>query len=239
MTGGSWRSFGASVIGPAHVATGKPNQDAWAAFHHPWGDGIVVSDGLGSKPYSDWGSTAACRAVELAGASLGYTSTSESFVCTIHDEWLRAIEPLSPRDSAATCVFAIVTPDNRLLLGLLGDGAAIVVMLDGSVVALTDDKSGSFSNMTSALTLSVDVSAWQTSTLDAAKCAAVVLCTDGVSDDLEDVTGFARGVTTSFGPLSVAAAIRRTRAMLSDWPVPKHSDDKTLACLLRERGAND
>lgn len=239
MTASSWRSFGASVIGPGHVAIGKPNQDSWSSFHHPWADGIVVSDGLGSRPHSDWGSTAACRAVELASASISDASTPELFVSTVRDEWLSAIMPLSPRDSAATCVFAIVTPGDRLHLGVLGDGAAIAVMSDGSVEALTDDKSGSFSNMTSALTPNVDASSWQTSTLDAERCAAVVLCTDGISDDLEDLAGFARGFTASFSPLSNAAATRRTRSMLSDWPVPKHSDDKTLACLLREVSAND
>ena len=53
----AWRSFGASVIGPGHAASRLPNQDAWLAFHHIRADGIVVSDGLGSKPLSDFGSS--------------------------------------------------------------------------------------------------------------------------------------------------------------------------------------
>lgn len=238
MIAGAWKSFGASVIGPGHVATGKPNQDAWAAFHHPWGDGVVVSDGLGSKPYSDWGSVAACRAVEVAAVSLRADSEVASFLPAIRDEWLAAIAPLSARDSAATCVFAIATPTGRLHLGLLGDGAVAAVLQDGTVHALTDDKSGGFSNTTRALTPTVDASSWQTLTLEANDCVAVMLCTDGVSDDLEDLSGFVRGFSSAFAALPTAAAARHAGEMLWDWPVPKHSDDKTLACLLREASAD-
>lgn len=227
------------MIGPGHVATGKPNQDAWASFHHPWGDGVVVSDGLGSKPHSDWGSAAACRAVEIAVAALSQStpddrSTRATLLARIREEWLKAIKPLSPRDSAATCVFAVADLNGRLHLGLLGDGAVVAVRGDDSVTALTDDKTGGFSNVTSALSPSVGAESWQVATVPAADCTAVVLCTDGVSDDVEDLAGFARGLTKSVASVASSAASRRIRDMLSNWPVPKHSDDKTLACLVRE-----
>ncbi len=61
-----WKSFGASVLGPSHITEGLPNQDAWMSFHHTWGDGIVVSDGVGSKPFSNFGSDAGCLAVGCA-----------------------------------------------------------------------------------------------------------------------------------------------------------------------------
>jgi len=61
-----WKSYGASVRGPGHVATCEPNQDAWTSFHRVWGDGIVVSDGVGSKPFANVGSDAACFAVKHA-----------------------------------------------------------------------------------------------------------------------------------------------------------------------------
>lgn len=239
MTVTDWRSFGASVIGPAHVVTGKPNQDSWASFHHPWADGVVVSDGLGSKPHSDWGSAATCRAVELAVSGLSKStsdddSTQDVLLTRIQEEWFKAIEPLSPRDCAATCVFAVADSGGQLRLGLLGDGAVIAVLNDGSARALTDDKTGGFSNMTSALSAGVGTESWQTATLSATECVAVMLCTDGVSDDVEDLAGFARGFTESVAGAASTTAARRIRDMLSSWPVPKHSDDKTLACLVRE-----
>ncbi len=243
MTVIEWKSFGASVIGPAHVAAGKPNQDSWASFHHPWTDGVVVSDGLGSKPHSDWGSAAACRAVEIAVSAFSQStpddgSTQATLLTRIQEEWLKGIEPLRPRDCAATCVFAVADAAGRLHLGLLGDGAVIAVRSDGSVTALTDDKTGGFSNMTSALSPGVDIENWQTATLPAAECVSVMLCTDGVSDDIEDLGGFARGFIESVAGVARTAAARRVRDMLWAWPVPKHSDDKTLACLTREAEAD-
>lgn len=238
VTALGWRSFGASVIGPGHVATGKPNQDAWASFHHPWGDAVVVSDGLGSKPHSDWGSAAVCRAVEFAASNHFQSSVAasqpESLVRQIRDEWITAVAPLSPRDSAATCVFAIADRAGKVHLGLLGDGAVVAVLRDGLIKALTDDKADGFSNMTSALSPNVDAQHWQLSSVPATDCVAVVLSTDGVSDDIEDLEGFARGFATSFAGLADVVASRRIREMLSSWPVPKHSDDKTLACLMRK-----
>ena len=58
-----WRSWGHSMIGPLHQKNGLPNQDAWLARHYSWGDVVVVSDGLGSKPHADTGAKMACRAV--------------------------------------------------------------------------------------------------------------------------------------------------------------------------------
>ena len=235
----AWRSFGASVIGPGHVSTGKPNQDSWASFHHPWGDGVVVSDGLGSKQHSDWGSAAACRAVETAAYALSHDTLGDgpvaaNLIARVRDEWLRAIEPLDPRDSAATCVFAVADGQDQLHLGLLGDGAVVAVLTDGSVAALTDDKSGGFSNITSALSPTVAAESWQVTSLPAIDCVAVVLFTDGISDDLEDLAGFAQELIKSFAAMPALAASRRIREVLMTWPVPKHSDDKTLACLIRE-----
>ena len=104
-----WKSFGASVRGPHHIAEGLPNQDAWAKFHHVWGDGIVVSDGVGSKPFSSFGSDAACLAVELAVLTCCPDGEIErnSLFSSIQANWLRLVAPLEPRDCAATCLFAL------------------------------------------------------------------------------------------------------------------------------------
>src|SRR5689334_11547465 len=97
-----WKSFGASVVGPSHIATGKPNQDAWASFHHAWGEGVVVSDGLGSKALSDFGSDAACRAVVRAAHRFAIAKAAGSHLKLLEDVlhgWLDSIAPLDPKDS--------------------------------------------------------------------------------------------------------------------------------------------
>jgi serine/threonine protein phosphatase PrpC len=231
-----WKSFGASVRGPGHIVTGIPNQDAWASFHHAWGDGIVISDGLGSKPFSSIGSNAACRAVEYAAhhccdkTEIDHNSLSNR----IKTNWLSLIEPLESRDCAATCLFAFRLGDGAIHLGMLGDGLAAAVKSNGSVVSLSEDKSQGFSNITTALSLNVSAKDWRHLSLLEEECAAILLCTDGVSDDLENVDGFVKGVIEAHHILAVVNANQHIREMLEKWPTPKHSDDKTIACLCRE-----
>jgi serine/threonine protein phosphatase PrpC len=232
----AWKSFGASVIGPGHVATGKPNQDAWAAFHHVWGDCIVVSDGLGSKPFSDLGSEAVCRAVACAihsccgKAGIGYACLSDR----IKNNWLSFITPLESRDCAATCLFAFRINDGVIRVGMLGDGLAAVLKTDGSVELLSDDKLDSFSNITAALSPNVTEKDWRWLSIPEDDCRSVVLCTDGVADDLTDIAGFVKAFAGAYCDFSMVSATRRARKMMENWPTPKHSDDKTIACLFRE-----
>lgn len=242
-----WKSFGASVIGPGHVADGMPNQDAWLAFHHIWGDGIVVSDGLGSKPSSDYGSDAACRAVERAVRQFSVEAHNpepaegqySALLSDILNGWLESISPLDPKDSSATCLFGFRVGDGLVRMGMLGDGWAAAVKRDGSVVSISDDKTTGFSNITSALSPSTSEKNWTVVDVPETECEAIVLCTDGVSDDLEDVEGFTAEFVKAFSGFAQLTASRKAHEMLEDWPVPKHSDDKTIACLLRTEAGDE
>ena len=75
--------------------------------------------------------------------------------------------------------------------------------------------------------------------LPAAECTAVLLCTDGVSDDLDNPDGFVTGLVEACRPLAAASASRHMRQMLGNWPTPKHTDDKTIACLYREETTDE
>lgn len=242
ITTTSWKSFGASAIGPRHIATGKPNQDAWSSFHHIWGDGIVVSDGLGSKSLSDYGSDAACRAVEQAvrrfsvqvqGAEPVAEGQYSALLADILDGWLDSIAPLDPKESSATCLFAFRLGDGLVRMGMLGDGCAVAVKHDGAVMSLSADKTDGFSNMTSALSPSTSEASWMVLDVPETECEAVVLCTDGIFDDIEDVEGFMAGFVKAYRGLARMTASRQAHEMLENWPTPKHSDDKTIACLFR------
>ena len=141
-----WKSFGASVRGPSHITEGLPNQDAWMSFHHTWGDGIVVSDGVGSKPFSNFGSDAACLAVGCAAlacrikAEISQVEIDRDYLLErIQHYWLSNISPLEPRDCSATCLFAFRFGDGLIHLGMLGDGLVAALKPDGSVVSLTED----------------------------------------------------------------------------------------------------
>jgi len=230
-----WKSFAASVCGPSHITGGIPNQDAWAAFHHVWGDGIVVSDGVGSKPFSNFGSHAACLAVEFAAHACCASGEIERNVLFsgLQANWLTFVAPLEPRDCAATCLFAL-RMDGAIYLGMLGDGLAAVVKRDGAVVSLSENKTQDFSNITTALSSNVSAKDWRYLSLPEEQCIAVLLCTDGVADDLDDADGFVSNFVEAHRTLAAVSANRRIHKMLENWPTPKHSDDKTIACLCRE-----
>ena len=235
-----WKSFGASVRGPGHIAEGLPSQDAWTAFHHVWGDGIVVSDGVGSKPFSRFGSHAACLAVESAAHACCASGRVErnSLFSSLQANWLRLVAPLEPRDCATTCLFALRLA-GVIHLGMLGDGLAAVVKRDGSVVSLSENKAQGFSNITTALSSNVSAKDWRYLSLSGEQCIAVLLCTDGVADDLDNADGFVTSFVEAHRTLASASANRRIHEMLENWPTPKHIDDKTLACLCREEVADE
>jgi serine/threonine protein phosphatase PrpC len=231
-----WKSFGASVIGPGHIRCGKPNQDAWTAFHHTWGDGIIASDGLGSKNFSEFGSEAACRAVACAvRACRNKTEIDQDFLSDkIRNNWLSFIAPLESRDCSATCMFAFRLADGLIRTGMIGDGLIAILKIDGTVLPLTENKSDSFSNITSALSKNTTSKDWRFLTLQEELCRAILLCTDGVSDDLMDTDSFIREFVTYTIDLACVSASRNTRKMLENWQTPKHSDDKTIVCLFRK-----
>ena len=124
-------------------------------------------------------------------------------------------------------------------MGMLGDGLAAAVKADGSVVSLFEDKTEGFSNITSALSPNACSEDWRHLSLQEEECDAVLLCTDGVADDLENGGEFVKGFIEAHRALATVSANRHTRAMLENWPTPKHSDDKTIACLCREEAADE
>ena len=237
-----WISFGASEIGPAHIATGKPNQDSWASFSHGNCDVLVVSDGMGSKDFSEFGSAMACRAVDQAvckmlveegTASLKDPQSRTRLLDCIRDIWMDGITPLTHHNASATCLFAYSAGDGTVWVGMLGDGLAAAVLNDGSARLLEDSKEESFSNMTQSLSEKTEPADWKIMGIPANRCKAVLLCTDGVADDLVDSESFACGIVDNFCKLPIVTASSEVSNMLIDWPTPKHSDDKTIACIFR------
>lgn len=231
-----WRHLGTSVRGPGHVRAGVPNQDAFHVHSYKWGDVAVVSDGVGSCPASEHGSSAACRAVvesieswTLEGADVN------ALLERIYCNWLKWVKPFRPCESAATCLFAFRPVEGDMIFGMLGDGLIAILKNGGSYVELCDNKEDCFSNQTAALSAETRTAQWRVTVIAQEECNAVLLCTDGVADDLrpESREAFVRWVFEKGQPLSIVSMTRGIRKMLENWPTPKHTDDKTIACLFR------
>ena len=235
-----WSSWGVSAIGPLHVRTGIPNQDSWMARRYKWGNVVVVSDGLGSKAHSDFGSKAACFAVIEAAKSYQKDPNAKiiDILRLIHAYWLVQTAPFSPSDCSATCLFAIQI-EGVITLGRLGDGMiAVSGKSKKSSFIMDENKQDSFSNFTNSLQQEFKPGQWETATVESDECKAVVLCTDGISDDLlpEKQMSFAEELCSTYKDLNAVKRHKDIKRWLSEWPVPGHTDDKTIACLFKKGG---
>lgn len=237
----NWRTFGASVIGPGHIRAELPNQDSFSIKDASDSVCIAVSDGVGSAAQSDVGSKLACEAVveaveRLAGDARAFDFGS--FLPEIKENFMRKVSPLTIEECAATCLFAVCYAGN-VAVGMLGDGVIAIQKCDGRFEVLMDDKSESFSNLVATFAADTSVDDWKVRVLPEAECRAVVLCTDGIGDDLQDVEGFMNGFIEEFVMMDETDFAHEVQALLTNWPTPKHCDDKTIACLLRKEVAHE
>ena len=243
MKKNAWNSWGASMIGPSHLKLGLPNQDAWMSRHYIWGEVVVVSDGLGSRPKSNVGAQAACQSVIEAAKSYHSCPDAkiEDVLRLIHSLWLVKIAPFEPHECCATCLF-VIRFNGKCLLAQLGDGLiAVCSNSSDEPILLYDTKQDSFSNLTFSFGCEFRPEQWQTRTILSDHCDAVVLCTDGISDDLmpDKQSEFAKELYISYRDYSSRQRKNELRGWLKDWPVPGHSDDKTIACLFKKERASE
>jgi len=238
LTNQKWQSWGQTEIGPLHIKLGTPNQDSWLTKHFYWGDVIVVSDGLGSKTLSEQGSQAACSAViNMAEHWFNFPETTpERLLSYLHECWLFKIKGMDVNECACTCLFVIRLFD-KVFIAQLGDGLlAMYKERPESIKQLSMPYSeGNFSNQTEAFKSEFSLKDWQYQTFEVEDVDAFLLCTDGISDDLEPVNlgDFVKDIYQYYRFKEQKSISEELTAWLKNWPVPKHSDDKTIACLFK------
>lgn len=230
---GPYRMFGASVRGPGHVRAGLPNQDAFLTFSGNISSGVVLSDGLGSCRLSDRGAKAVCCSVvsEMQKVDSSRCFDGETFVAEVLKRYCASIDVDSYAEYMATCLWGFVPGDGNVYLGMLGDGLASILLSSGEVLCLEDDKKDSFSNIVVSMSPRVKYSDWKIVSVPEELVSAVLLCSDGVSDDMTEVSGFIKEFVSEYAVGEVRE--HEISEMLEAWPVPMHTDDKTIVCLAR------
>ena len=223
---------GASVIGPGHIASGQPNQDAILMRHRSDSWLAVVSDGMGSRPHSDFGSKCATRAVLAAVKSLSFDVTDKDFIHFIYKYWLSLLGDTRANDAVATCLVAWGLASGEARLFQLGDGAVIYHGVDSGVLVSRDK--AAFGNETTGLGASRKYSDWccRTVMLDV-EHHAIALLTDGISDDVSDTSGFLEHTALQLRTKGRRYGKSWMQKQLEEWPTPAHSDDKTMALIQR------
>jgi hypothetical protein len=91
----------------------------------------------------------------------------------------------------------------------------------------------SFSNLTDSLGSYGLTYKWKFCIVNSKNYQAFVLCTDGISSDLlpENKVAFANEVFVTYKNYDTIKRKEEIEHWLKEWPVPSHSDDKTIVCL--------
>ena len=204
---------------------GRFCEDASQVGEH--GDAVVLADGLGSAQLGSLGSHTVVNLV------LG--PFRDAFLSGWENERLRNLffhlwntATHGAPEVATTCLFAIAN-NERVLLGQVGDGLVLVVAREGSAIRLPTGR-GPFGNETHAL----PGGALYLMELPLSQVRAVLLCTDGVADDL--VPGTEDRLALAFEAMALAKGVDNLRvsieSWLENWPTPASRDDRSLGLLL-------
>lgn len=220
---------GVSLLGSYHDI----NQDAFDFYSDADVSVIAVSDGLGSKPFSQYGSSALCQSVIDIVNHTDLTDVSCAEICEmVHQKWLEVLDEKDVDECCATALFCFMYQD-EVFLFQLGDGLAGILTRDGAEI-LFDDKSTHYINETDCLSSVPDVSLWKYRCFSAESFCGAVLCTDGVGiapDTKEGLQSFTKEFVTEYSAMSSEEITEHIRSWLSEW---SGTDDKTIAFMINE-----
>ena len=199
-----------------------------------WGQGwaAVVCDGMGSRLRSEIGSREAAKAAISSVKTLDFNADNKLVVQTLYRRWLERLKDLGvqPSDAVTTCILVWGMADGRFRYAHLGDG-----MLASPVATISTGRDLGFSNETTGLGLSKNLSDWQfgSSSLQEHE-NRLILMSDGISEDLTDPQAFSRQLCNVLLKMTQRQAKNWLSKQLNDWPAPGHSDDKTLVVLCQK-----
>lgn len=232
----------ATVAGPAHLTKNIPNQDAFALVRRRKFTVLVVSDGLGSKPLSHIGSQYACQVVVSQVQDLSQDKkafyklfsggcdqiAARQFLQGIVHAWKQAILPHHAKECSATCLLAVVARQG-IFTARLGDGMICLLGRNAQVLLSDKDDTG-FSNVTRCLSDQDACQKFQYDFFARKDFSRILLTTDGISADLEEgqELPFASDLFQELERQPQSQRNKYIAAMMKNWPVPHHTDDKTL-----------
>ena len=194
---------------------------------------------MGSKKHADIGSKATCLAVYKTVKHYLYTEKrhhkkNRNLFSIIKSEWLKLISPYEAKDCSATCLFVLVSK-KRCIAAMLGDG---LIYLKGKKVEdsiiLLDEKNDDFSNSSVAMSDSNYLNEWRFASVSTKKIDSVLLTSDGISSDLLQgkEKEFADELLDNVNYEKTSLdKIKYIQNIIENWPVPKHSDDKTIVIM--------
>lgn len=222
-------SGGISIMGSYHDV----NQDSYLCKPYKDGYVMVVSDGMGSKSLSHFGSKCICESVYDVVSNYTFDLDVISFkdiIYVCHDEWKKRLSDYEIKQCYATLLVAVIRK-NKISAARLGDGF-LAVYTDGKVTCLYDKKENYFANETDCLKEELDREKVEIVEIEYSEFQGAVSCTDGVEIGTmqeEDISNFTREFVDEYSNQYRDEVIAEIETWLKDWP---GMDDKTLAFVM-------
>lgn len=222
-------SGGISIMGRYHDV----NQDSFLS--KPYKDGyiMVVSDGMGSKSLSHFGSRCICESVYDVVNNYTFDLDVISFkdiIYACHEEWKKRLSNYDIKQCYATLLVTVIR-EKTIKAARLGDGF-LSIYADGNVTCLYDRKENYFANETDCLKENLDREKIEIVEIEYSKFQGAVSCTDGVEIGTmqeEDITGFTKEFVDEYSNKEKDKVIEEVESWLKDWT---GMDDKTLAFVM-------
>lgn len=222
-------SGGISIMGTYHSV----NQDSYLS--KPYKDGyiIVVSDGMGSKSLSHFGSKCICESVYDVISNYTFDLDLISFkdvIYACHEEWRKRLSDYDIKQCYATLLVAVIR-EKTIKAARLGDGF-LAIYADEKVTCLYDKKENYFANETDCLKENLEREKIEMIEIEYSNFQGAVLCTDGVEIGTmqeEDIAGFTQEFVDEYSNKEKVEVLDEIESWLKDWP---GTDDKTLAFVM-------
>ena len=146
-------SGGISIMGSYHDV----NQDYFLSKSYKDGYIMAVSDGMGSKSLSHFGSKCICESVYDVASNYTFDLDVISFkdiIYACHEEWKKRLADYDIKQCYATLLVAVIR-EKTIKAARLGDGF-LAIYADGKVTCLYDKKENYFANETDCLKENLD-----------------------------------------------------------------------------------
>lgn len=222
-------SGGISIMGSYHDV----NQDSYLSKPYKEGYIMVVSDGMGSKSLSHFGSKCICESVYDVVSNYTFDLHVISFkdiIYACHEEWKKRLSDYDIKQCYAT-LLVVVIRENKISAARLGDGF-LAIYTDGKVTCLYDKKENYFANETDCLKEELDREKIEIVEVEYSEFQGAVSCTDGVEIGTmqeEDISNFTQEFVDEYSNRDKDTVIAEIESWLKDWP---GIDDKTLAFVM-------
>lgn len=211
------------------------NQDSFICKPVSNGYILTLSDGMGSKKFSQFGSRAICEVLkqEFENENVPLNQLEWiPFLKKCHTKWIENLKEYDITQCYATMLVLLVQ-DNFLKAARLGDGF-LSVLVDDTDHILMDQKDDYFANETDCLMAEFDEERLEILELNFERFVGAVACSDGIEIGVmkeEEIRSFTGDFIYEYAKVPADESRRDIEGWVSTWP---GIDDKTIAYMFEE-----